>query len=240
MPDDTRISIVIPAHNEERSLPLCLRAIENLDYPNKEIIIVDNNSTDRTQQVALKFRKNLNIKVISEVRKGRGAARARGFREATGDIIFSTDADTIVPQNWISEILPHFSDPAVDAVSGSCVFDDIPWISQLIMRLSLPFGVYGYRILFGHFWLSGFNFAIRRTIYNKTPGFNPSLNALEDVDLGFKVHAVGTIKYVSEPRVLTSGRRFNTGAIGGSLSYLKTFIGYYLSRGKKAYMEDVR
>lgn len=235
-----KVSVVIPAHNEEQSMPACLDALVIAKYEDAEIIIVDNNSTDKTQQIANTYKNKLNLRVIKETKKGRGAARARGFQEAHGDIVFSTDADTTVPNNWIPEMLSGFTDDSIVAVSGSCEFSDVSLFTRLIMKVFLPIGVYGYRIMFGHFWLSGFNFAIKKTAYVKSGGFNSNLNALEDVDLGRKVRKVGTIKYVFHPAVVTSGRRFSGSPILGPLSYISTFIGYYFSKGSEAYMDDVR
>ena len=100
-----KISVVIPAYNEEQSLPATLNSLVNqktkYDF---EVIIVDNNSTDNTGKVAKSYENKLHVKVVQETQKGRGAARKCGFAKAQGDIIASTDADTTLPGNWIESI----------------------------------------------------------------------------------------------------------------------------------------
>ncbi|MCL5795331.1 MAG: glycosyltransferase, partial [Patescibacteria group bacterium] len=81
------ISVVIPAHNEEALLALCLKSILSQKFAGTyEIILIDNDSTDKTGQIARQFP----IKVIREPKKGIAYARERGFREAKGEIIAST------------------------------------------------------------------------------------------------------------------------------------------------------
>jgi glycosyltransferase involved in cell wall biosynthesis len=95
------ISVVIPALNEERYLGKCLESLMRQDYHHSfEIIVVDNGSTDNTVSIANSY----GVNVISEFRRGAAWARQRGFESATSAIIASTDADTILPVNWLSQI----------------------------------------------------------------------------------------------------------------------------------------
>ncbi|MBI3255845.1 MAG: glycosyltransferase [Candidatus Andersenbacteria bacterium] len=99
------ISIVIPAYNEAQAISKTLASLVAQDFSGEfEVIVVDNNSSDGTAQVAKAFQDKLNLKVIHEPHQGRGAARAAGFAAAQSRIICSTDADTIVPSNWLTEI----------------------------------------------------------------------------------------------------------------------------------------
>ena len=84
------ISIVVPVHNEERLIEGCLRALLALDYPRDryEIIVVDNNSTDRSREIVERFPE---VKLLSEKQQGDFAARNRGLSEAKGEIIAFTD-----------------------------------------------------------------------------------------------------------------------------------------------------
>src|SRR3989338_1899751 len=92
-----KVSVVIPAFNEEKYIENTLFSLlkseqkTHLDY---EVILVDNNSFDRTAEIAQKFTGRMNLRIIKETRQGRGIARARGFEEAKGAIILSADADT--------------------------------------------------------------------------------------------------------------------------------------------------
>jgi len=100
--------------------------------------------------------------------------------------------------------------------------------------------MYLYRILFGHYWLYGFNFGITKDAYQKSGGFNAHLNAMEDVELGKRVAKVGRIKYLPQLVVVFSGRRFQKGFIRGILSYVKLYWECFFLKDSKIDLSDVR
>lgn len=233
------ISVVIPAYNEEDIIGNALEglALQKTTYP-YEVIVVDNASTDKTSTVAKSYGKRMNIRVVHEKRKGRGAARARGFAEAKGDVIFSTDADSIVPPNWIEDTMKILQDKDIIAVTGSPYLNDCkPW-TNASFNLLFPPGMYGWRLTTGHYLICGFNFAVRKDAYRQSGGFNPSLNAGEDVDISFKLAKVGKIAWGS-PKVWFSGRRFQKGLLRGVFPYAG-LMRDYLFRRDKAYLPDIR
>ncbi len=88
----TLISVVVPAFNEEKFIGRCLEALKRQDFSEKyEIIVVDNNSTDKTAQIA----KRMGVKVVSEKKQGDVFALRKGCSEAQGEIIAITDAETL-------------------------------------------------------------------------------------------------------------------------------------------------
>lgn len=236
------ISVVIPAYNEEQFISLCLEGLFKQKTNRKfEVIVVDNNSTDNTAKKANEYKKKLNLKVIFEKQKGRGSARFTGFKQAQGDIILSTDADTVVPDNWIERILSVFeSDKRVDAVTGTCQTFDNSFLKNVLFNFNQPNIMRIYRLFLGHYFLSGFNFAIRKSTYLKSGGFDPSLNANEDIDLSIKVSKIVKIKFLPSLPVTVSGRRFQNGFIKALVSYTKTFTSYFLLKRKDAYLDDPR
>ena len=236
------ISIVIPAYNEEQNISSCLDALIKQKTNRKfEVIVVDNNSSDKTAEVASSYQGQLNLRVASEKQKGRGSARWRGFREASGAIILSTDADGSVPEYWVEKLLSIFVDEIrISAVTGTCKITDNYFLTNALFNFFQPFSMKIYKIFFGHYWLNGFNFAIRRAAYIESGGFDPRLNVQEDIDLSFKVSRVGRIKFMPDLSVTVSGRRFKKGLISGTVSYIKTFVSYFWLRRNVVYLDDPR
>lgn len=235
------LSIVIPAYNEEKLLPVTLESLvkQKTSYT-FEVIVVDNNSTDKTSEVAKKFGSKLNIKVIKEKKKGRGAARQIGFIEAKGEIILSTDADTTLPSDWVERLVTELKKSKVDAVTGTCTINDCDPLTNWCFNLFQPLSMKGYCLVYGHYWLSGFNFAIYKKSYLKTAGFDSNLNGLEDIDLSFKLMKAGTIKFIPDLPVEFSGRRLKFGIIPGFFQYIKSFVDYHYLKRKNVILSDVR
>lgn len=235
------ISVVIPAYNEEKRIGPCLQALVNQNTTHKfEVIVVDNNCTDDTVKIASTFSDKLDLKIIKEETKGRGAARKIGFEKATGDVIFSTDSDTIVPPNWIEDFMKALKSKNVIAVSGNCKIDDCGRRSNTVFNLLQPVFMRSYRIFLGYYWLSGFSFAIYKDAYEKSGGFNDLLTAQEDVDLSFRVKKVGKIKYASKTPVIFSGRRFKNGLVRGLMQYPITYTESFVLKRKHVNLPDVR
>jgi poly-beta-1,6-N-acetyl-D-glucosamine synthase len=234
------ISVVIPAHNEESTINLCLDSFIKQEYLKKyEIILVDNASTDNTVNIAKKYLSRLPLVIIHEPQKGRGIARHTGFIKAKGDIILSTDADCIVPINWIKQMETVFNTNNCLAVTGSCTVNTWPLIPKLTALVVYEIYYFGYRLFFRHFPLVGFNFGVKKTAYLKTGGFDTTLNAAEDVDLGFKIRKIGKIIYRHIP-VDYNPRRYNDDFIGCIFSYMRINIQYFLSLRKKINLSDIR
>lgn len=216
-----KVAVVIPAHNEEATLSACLNALatQKTQYE-YTVIVVDNASTDGTSAVALSQQGRLRLRVIHENSKGRGAARRRGFAEAKTEVVLSTDADSIVPSDWIESLVGALaSHPKAVAVTGSSYITDGTWFTNWTMRVGMPLSLRLYRLLVGHYMLTGANFAIRRQAYEAAGGFDTARDMLDDVDLSFRVSRVGAIVYLSRPRVKTEGDIFGRGYLQGFWHY---------------------
>ena len=98
------ISLVIPTLNEEKNIGESLRSLKNQTYRNFEIIIADGGSKDKTVEIARKYAD----RVIVYKGSGISEAKNRGVREAKGDILVFTDADTKFENDWLEKIAKHF------------------------------------------------------------------------------------------------------------------------------------
>ncbi|HKR81972.1 MAG TPA: glycosyltransferase family 2 protein [Candidatus Saccharimonadales bacterium] len=116
------VSLVIPAYNEESHLGACLEAVAAQTVRPLEVIVVDNNSTDDTANIARRYPF---VTLLREPRQGVVYARDAGFNAARGDIIGRTDADSILAPNWVEELQKAFVDPAVEATSGVVEYRDV-------------------------------------------------------------------------------------------------------------------
>jgi biofilm PGA synthesis N-glycosyltransferase PgaC len=118
------VSIIVPAHNEEYNMRSILNSLLEIEYQNKEVIVVDDGSTDRTYSIASEYKRCFPIGRFSVIRKqngGKSSALNYGIRFAKGDIIVVIDADSVVERNTIKEILREFQDSRVVGVAGDCV-----------------------------------------------------------------------------------------------------------------------
>ena len=113
-----KVSVIIPVYNGEKTLRKCLSSVLDQTYKNYEIIIINNNSTDKTKEIITNFH-NKKIRYIFEHYKSRGAARNTGEKAAKGSIILMTDSDCIVPKDWIEKIIQPIINENYDAVQGS-------------------------------------------------------------------------------------------------------------------------
>lgn len=198
------ISVVIPAYNEERRIAHCLRSVFNQTKKPLEVIVVDNNSTDKTAEIA----SEMGARVVTETHQGATFARNKGFNEAKGDIIARTDADTIVPNSWLEKFNKHFEDdPALDAISGPAIFG-INMFTPLVKIIVFETN----KRIFGHYGLFGPNLAIRKSAWERVKDevCLDDDKVHEDTDLSIHIGKGGKIGYDKNLKVRTSARRLRT------------------------------
>lgn len=116
-----KVSIIIPAHNEEKVIERAINSALETDYPNKEIIVVDDGSIDRTYQLAYLYAQKGLIKLLRRktASGSKSGALNYGILFASGDVIVTVDADTLLERNAIREAVKHLANPVVSAVSGN-------------------------------------------------------------------------------------------------------------------------
>ena len=119
---DKKVSILIPAHNEEFCIRKSIEASLATFYPNKEIIVIDDNSTDATYSIAKEYADKNLIKLIYRKTGGSKAdALNHGYLYASGEIIITTDADSMMEKHSIERMVRKFDDDDVMAVSGNVI-----------------------------------------------------------------------------------------------------------------------
>jgi len=184
-----RVSVVVCAHNAEKTLEDCLGAIERLTYPHYEIILVNDGSHDRTAEIARRFAR---VRVIDVPNGGLASARNVGLAEASGDIVAYTDADTRVDRDWLTYLVqPFLTSDVVGAGGPNVVPPDDPPMAQCIARApGAPTHVLLDDRIAEH--VPGCNMAFRRDALLAIGGFSPTyLRAGDDVDVCWRLQARG-------------------------------------------------
>jgi len=207
------ISIVVPTYNEEKNIVKCMKLLSNQTLPREEyeIIVVDGGSKDRTWKLAERYAD----KVILQKSEGIGGARNDGVRIAKGDIIATTDADCIIPKNWLEIISKNLEDKKYIAVCGS----DGPIERKLKAQLVYFFlkNIIHLATFFKIYCLGGTNSAFRKDVFMKVGGYK-DLTYSDDAELGFRLRKIGRIKYDRSMHIKLSVRRME------KQSYLKILL----------------
>ena len=177
--------------------------------------------------------------MIEDRVRGRGHARCVGFRLARGGFILSTDADTVVPPTWIDDLLDRFSSQRIVAVSGTARIGDCAALTNGLFNMLQPTLMVLYWVAFGHFWLTGCSFAIRRGSYERCGGFHSDLCEQEDTELARRVRRVGHIAFMRKP-VTCSGRRFRQGLFRVILDYIISYVATVMFSRGTVRLPDVR
>lgn len=200
-----RISVIIPARNEQKLLPLCLNSLTNQHASYRfELIVVDSNSTDDTQKIAASF----GARVINEPKRGKVYGFLAGAKNASGEILCFTEADCIVPPRWVETIGRYFdTHPKVAAISGMYSFHSSSPFYNRLAKIGHFVSHAIYCRLYGNASLRGSNFAIRKSAYQKIGGFSDAFYELYDVDLGKRARAAGAVHHVPAMEIQTSDRR---------------------------------
>lgn len=215
------LTIVIPAYNEEGYLEACLNSVAEQTVMPNEVIVVDNNSTDKTLNIAKSY--NF-VKVVTEKQQGVFFAARRGFNAASSSVIGRIDADTILPANWIELVMELLKNQKVSAVTGPVSYYDMPlpranyWFDHIIRALTYRFAYTKSPFLYGS------NLAIRKDVWQELAGgLCTQQDIHEDIDLAIHLKQVGG-EIVYDKTLLSgaSGRRYNDG-----LRSFSSYIGMY-------------
>lgn len=201
-----KVSVIIPVYNEEAYIQACLENILAQKEPADEIIVVNNNCTDKTIDIVKTF---TGIKIVTEKKQGMIPARNKGFNSAKYEIIVRTDADARVPKDWIKRIKANFKNKQVIAVSGTMQF----YSSRLIVKVSQwPTKLFlkAVRNAIKHDILVGPNMALRKSAWElvKNEVCLEDKDVHEDIDLALHLGAFGKIKFDNKSVVKASFRRY--------------------------------
>ena len=233
-----RLSFVVPAYNEEAYLPACLESIlsqidprtTNLPAGTCEIIVVNNASTDRTREVALRYP---GVTVVDEPRKGLTFARQAGFTASTGALIANVDADSRLTPGWVSTVLTTFAEAEASvaarsntatkpethrplaAFSGPLVYYDLTPRQRRLVRVFyitawITYAINRYILCVGSM-VQGGNFVVSRASLEAIGGFNTAISFYgEDTDIARRLNDVGEVRFTFDLKMFSSARRLKS------------------------------
>jgi glycosyltransferase involved in cell wall biosynthesis len=222
-----KISVVVPAWNEESFLPRCLDCLQKQMFRDFEIIVVAGGQ-DATADIA----RHGGATVLAQTEKSIAKARQKGFDAAAAEIIASTDADTVVPENWLASIAANFEKhPEAGCVAGHFQLYDGPAFPRFWIGVSLSLMPAVLKIAPGIWSFGGFNFAVRKQAFVDCGGFDTNAAFGEDVDLCRRLKKQGKVIFDPGLVVRCSGRAFMKDPLG-----LNNLTNYFsvLVRGKPA------
>lgn len=235
-----QLAFVIPAYNEQALIGQCVKSVlaeVARSGAACEIVVVNNNSTDRTKEIAESFE---GVRVVDEKQKGLVHARRAGFEATTAELVANIDADTEVPEGWITKVLAEFEkNPKLVGLSGPYIYHDLSLWNRFLVRgfYWLSYGVY----LINRFVLKvgsmiqGGNFVIKRSAWIKAGGYDVTISFYgEDTDVAVRLSRVGPVKWTFSLPMYTSGRRLeNEGVFKTAGTYVLNYF-WVTFRGRPA------
>lgn len=189
-----KLSIIVPAYNEEEHIEKCLKSLSKQKNKNFELIIVDNSSTDNTIKMAKKYSRNIYI----EKRRGYHNVVSKGVLKSSGDLIAVCDADGIYPKDWTQKVYDTFhKNKDIVAFYGTIKLHDVnKYTRKIYEKIFYNFMVYmKYR---GVDVCNGPNFVFKKSAYKKAGGYGHKVydQAGVDIEFGIRLKKVGKIIFV--------------------------------------------
>ncbi len=174
------VSYIIGVRNMEDTIGHTIESILNQDYPNKEIIVINDGSDDNTEVVLKKY----NIEFRTTEKIGISNARNLGYKSSKGEFIAFTDADCELDPNWTKNILDGFKDENVGLVGGVTKFRTDGTYSSIYRNLEFSKrykNIKTEKVV----WAGGPGSMFRRSVLEKIGGFNPKWVHGEDAEISF-------------------------------------------------------
>jgi len=222
---------VVPAYNEEAYVPACVESIvaQALELGDTvEVIVVNNASTDRTREAALRVP---GVRVVDEPQKGLTFARQAGFVASSGELIANVDSDGRLPPGWVDFVLAKFEqNPKLVALSGPLVYFDMKMHQRAVVRAffwaaKILYALNRYVVRKGSV-VQGGNFVLRRDALEKIGGFNTAIAFYgEDTDIARRMFPVGDVEFSLKMNIFSSGRRLlHEGVVRMGFRYTLNYI----------------
>lgn len=207
-----RISVVIPALNEEKYLPILLESLKNQTFKDFEIIVADAGSKDNTIEIA----KSYGAKVVPGGMPGPG--RNRGAESATGEFLFFFDSDVLLPKDFLEKAINEMDDQYIDL--ATCEFLPLSELTldKVVFQLSNLFVKINQNL---NPRAAGFCIFINRRLFKRIGGFDETVVIAEDHDLVERASKFRPLKFLKSTSLSVSVRRLDK---EGRIALLQKYV----------------
>ncbi|MEI8294033.1 MAG: glycosyltransferase [bacterium] len=201
-----KASVIVCSYNGGKTLDRCLSSLKDINYPNYEVILVDDGSKDDTQEIAARHPW---IKNIRQINKGLSFARNVGARESTGDVIVYTDSDCMADPDWLYYLIGTLLSGDFAGVGGPNISPPAEnWVQACVAAApGGPSHVLLTDVVAEH--IPGCNMAFHRWAFEQVGGFDPEYRkAGDDVDFCWRLQQSGGVIAFSPAAIVWHYRRF--------------------------------
>ncbi|MBL0265932.1 MAG: glycosyltransferase [Leptospiraceae bacterium] len=207
-----RISVVIPALNEEKFLPVLLESLKNQTFKDYEVIVADAGSKDKTLEIAHSY----GARVVPGGMPGPG--RNRGAEVATGEFLFFFDSDVLLPNDFLEKAMTEMDDRFIDLatceflpLSELTIDKAVFQLSNLIVKMNQNLNPRA----------AGFCIFINRRLFKRVGGFDESVVIAEDHDLVERASKFRPLRFLKTTSLSVSVRRLDK---EGRLALLQKYV----------------
>lgn len=184
-------SVIVPLYNRPAEIKEMLTSLLDQTYQNFEVIIVEDGSKNKAEDIVNKFKDKLNIQYYFKKNEGQGFARNYGFERAKGDFFIVFDSDIIVPKDYFIKVMEGIRENNLDAFGGPDAAHEsfTPIQKAISYSMTSPFttgGIRGNKNHVGQFHPRSFNLGISREVWEKTGGFKLSRRS-EDIEFSIRM-----------------------------------------------------
>ncbi|MEM7821634.1 MAG: glycosyltransferase [Candidatus Aenigmatarchaeota archaeon] len=183
------VSFIVAAHNEERIIKKMLENLKKVDYPNYEIIVVNDGSTDRTSEIAKKCK----VKVIDKKKTGKADSLNSGLKYARGEIVACVDADSFPKKDCLKKTVGFFEDPKIGAVTVTALVKNPKSFLEKMQELEYAMIAWNRKLLDfidSVYVTPGTLSLYRKNLLIKLGGFDRK-NLTEDIEMTWRIRRAG-------------------------------------------------
>jgi biofilm PGA synthesis N-glycosyltransferase PgaC len=210
------VSVLIPAHNEEKAIIRCLESVRKSSHRKMEIIVIDDASTDKTAELVMEYISKYPKRSIRLLRLPKNAGKAAALnkaldRHAQGELIMTLDSDSILHKQAIKNAVAYFKDPNIAGVAANVRIMDQTSILGLLQKFEHMIGYRAkkfYSLSNSEFIVGGVASTFRREVLTQVGNYDED-TVTEDIGLSLKIVSLGNkahrVVYASDVVAMTEG-----------------------------------